>query len=337
VISVDGTIKAGDVGSICMGSSAVLTPTTTVPTGCAGQLYSYTVQGGDSLASIRGALIALLAADPQVTATASSEFTRILLQAKVPGAAGNGTPFQVSVSTGAELLLTSIGPAPPAPGLGAMLCCASAAGTSITKNNPALAGETIIIYATGLGLPSLSPLVDEYLLSGQPYAGPPTFPQSFVSAQINTTTANVLRAELAPGMIGIYQVYLQLSSALTTDPGAELYIAQNAFRSNVVTVPVFATPVLSSVTCIPSTVTSGNSTTCSVLLTVAAPTGQTTVNLTSSDNTNFPVPSSVVIPAGSTNVSFTVQTVAISFTETVTITASYGTLSSTASIILNPS
>ncbi|MGA3074930.1 MAG: hypothetical protein ABSG56_14670 [Bryobacteraceae bacterium] len=339
VISVDGTIKAGDVGSICIGSSAALTATTTTPTGCTGQLYSYTVQGGDSLASIRGALIALLAADPQVTATASSEFTRILLQAKVAGAAGNGTPFQVSVSTGAELLLTAIGPAPPSPGEGAMLCCASTGGANVTGPNStaALPGETIIVYATGLGLPSLSPQADKYLLTGQPYAGPPTYPQSFVSAQINNTTANVLRAELAPGMIGIYQVYLQLSASLATDPKAELYIAQNDFRSNVVTLPVFATPVLSSITCDPSTVTSGNSTACSVLLTVAAPTGQTTVNLTSSDNTNFPLPSSVVIPAGSTDITFTVQTVAISFTEDVTITATYGNLTSTATITLNPS
>jgi uncharacterized protein (TIGR03437 family) len=338
VISVDGTIKVGDVGSICIGSSAALTAQTNAPpTGCTGQLYSYTVQGGDSLASIQDAFIALLAADPQVTATASSEFTRILLQAKVVGAAGNGTPFQVSVSTGSNLLLTAIGPAPPSPGTGAMLCCASTAGASLTKNNPALAGETIVVYATGLGLPSLSPLVDQYLLSGQPYEGPPTFPQSFVSAQINNTTANVLRAEMAPGMIGVYQVYLQLSSSLTTDPLAELYIAQNDFRSNVVTLPVFATPVLSSVTCNPSTVTSGDDTACTVELTVAAPTGQTTVNLTSSDDTNFPVPSSVVIPAGSTYISFTVTTLAISFTETVTVTATYGTLTSTATITLNPS
>ena len=338
VISVDGTIKVGDVGSICIGSSAALTAQTNAPpTGCTGQLYSYTVQGGDSLASIQDAFIALLAADPQVTATASSEFTRILLQAKVVGAAGNGTPFQVSVSTGSNLLLTAIGPAPPSPGTGAMLCCASTAGASLTKNNPALAGETIVVYATGLGLPSLSPLVARYLLSGQPYEGPPTFPQSFVSAQINNTTANVLRAEMAPGMIGVYQVYLQLSSSLTTDPLAELYIAQNDFRSNVVTLPVFATPVLSSVTCNPSTVTSGDDTACTVELTVAAPTGQTTVNLTSSDDTNFPVPSSVVIPAGSTYISFTVTTLAISFTETVTVTATYGTLTSTATITLNPS
>jgi uncharacterized protein (TIGR03437 family) len=343
IISVDGTVKAGNVGSICMNSNAALTDQTAAPpTGCTGQLYNYTVQPGDSLAGIRDAFIALLGADPDVTATASSEFTRILLQAKVPGTAGNNIPFEVAVSTGSDLLLTAIGPAPPSPGVGALLCCANTAGARVTVNNAALPGETILVYATGLGLPSLAPTLDPYLLTGQPYQGPAAnFPQSFVSGQINNVTTNVLRAELAPGLIGIYQVYLNLGASLATDPGAELYIAQNDFRSNVVTVPVFATPVLSSVTCNPSTVTAGDTTTCTVLLTVAVPTGLTTVSLSSSDQVNFPVPSSVTVPAGTTLVSFTVTVGNVGATEDVTVTATLtttvGTLTSTTTITLNPS
>ena len=127
-----------------------------------------------------------------------------------------------------------------------MLCCANTAGALLTKGNPAIAGETFIIYATGLGLPSLTPLIGMNLLTGQPYNGPlGNAPQSFVSSQVNSTTANVLRAELAPGMIGIYQVYLQLAASVTTDPNAQLYIAQNDFLSNIVTIPIFSTPVLS--------------------------------------------------------------------------------------------
>ena len=338
VISVDGTIKVGNVGSICIGSSAALTSTATTPTGCTGQLYNYTVQSGDSLASIRDALIAMLSADPQVTATASSEFTRILLQARVAGSAGNGIPFNVAISTQANLLLTAIGQTPPSPGAGALLCCANTLGAPVTQNNnPALPGETIVVYATGLGLPSLSPGVGPYILTGQPWTGPPTSPQSFVSSQIDNATANVLRAELAPGLIGIYQVYLNLPSSLNTNPKAELYIAQNAFRSNVVTIPVFATPVLSAVQCNPSTVTAGNTTTCTVLLTVAAPTGQTTVTLSSSDNTNFPVPSSITIAGGTAQASFTVTAGPVGVTEDVTVTATLNSLTSTTTVTLNPS
>ncbi len=299
MISVDGTIKAGDVGTICIGSSSAMVATNSLPTGCTGRQYNYFVQAGDSLANIQMALISEMADDPQVTATASTEFTRILLQAKVPGAAGNGIPFQTIDSTNAHLLLTAIGPPPPSPAVGALLCCASTAGAPVTVQNPAQAGETIVVYATGLGLPALTPVQDLYLLSGQPYAGPTNnFPQNFVSSQLGNTTANVLRAELAPGMIGIYQVYLQLSASATTDPEAELYIAQNAFLSNIVAVPVLNTPVLSSISCSPSTLNPTNTSTCTVSLTVAVPTGTTTINIASTDNTNFPVPSSVTIPAG---------------------------------------
>jgi uncharacterized protein (TIGR03437 family) len=338
VISVDGTIKVGDVGSICIGSNAALTVNTSAPaTGCTGQQYNYTVQGGDSLAAIRDAFIALLAADPQVTATASSEFTRILLQSKVIGPAGDGTPFQVAASTGAHLLLTAIGETPPAPGVGALLCCANTAGAPVTVNNAALPGETILVYATGLGLPYLAPGVDPFLLTGQPYAGPTgTFPQNFVSGQIDNTTVNVLRAELTPGAIGVYQVYLNLDSSLTTDPFAQLYIAQNDFRSNLVTVPIFATPVLSAVECNPSTVASAATSTCEVVLSVAVPTGVTTVAL-SSDNPLFPVPTSVAIPAGATSVSFTVTVGTVGATQTATVTATLNNLTSTATITLNPS
>jgi uncharacterized protein (TIGR03437 family) len=337
VVSVDGTIRVGDIASICMNSNAVLTATSTTPTGCTGTLYNYTVQPGDSLASIRDALISLLAVDPLVTASASSEFTRILLTARAAGAAGNGIPFNVSVSVGADVLLTAIGQAPPSPGAGALLCCANTAGAQVTVNNAALPGETIVIYATGLGLPFLSPGVDGYLLSGQPYQGPPTFPQAFVSSQIDNATVNVLRAELAPGLVGIYQVYLNLSSSLNTDRFAELYIAQNDFTSNVVTVPVFATPVLSSIGCDPSTLTSGTDSTCTVTLSVAVPTGETTVTLSSSDNVNFPVPTSITIAAGTTSSSFTVVTGTVTYTEDITVTATLNNLTSTTTITLNPS
>ncbi|MGC9945143.1 MAG: hypothetical protein ABSF64_02000 [Bryobacteraceae bacterium] len=338
VISVDGTIKGGDIGSICIGSSAALTSNVSAPaTGCSGQQYNYTVQPNDSLAAIQDAFIALLAADPQVIATASTEFTRILLQAKIAGAAGDGIPFQAATNTASHLTLTPIGQTPPAPGAGALLCCANTAGAPVTVNNAALPGETILVYATGLGLPYLTPGVDPNLLTGQAYNGPPgTFPQNFVSGQVNNTTLNVLRAEMAPGTIGIWQVYLNLDASLTTDPAAEFYIAQNAFRSNVVTLAIFATPVLSSVQCNPDTVDSGATTTCSVILSVAVPTGVTTVTLTS-DTAAFPVPTSVTIPAGATTATFTVTVGTVGATETATVTATLNNLTSTATITLNPS
>jgi len=338
VVSVDGTLKAGDIGTICIDSSTALAAATgAIPTGCTGgRMYNYRVQASDSLATIQNAFVELLNGDPQVTATASSEFTRIILQARVAGSAGNGIPFQVTESTGAQLLLTAIGPPVPSPGTGVVLCCASTQGAALTVDNPALAGETIIVYATGLGLPQLTPLVDLYLLSGQPYNGPVgNTPQNFVSSQVNNTTANVLRAELAPGLIGIYRVYLQLASALTTDPKAELYIAQNSFLSNTVTIPVFATPQLSSVSCDSTSLNSGGTTTCTVALTVAVPTGSTTVSLSSSSSL-LSVPGSVTVSAGTTSATFTATEGTVTVSQSATITATLATATSTVTLTLNP-
>ena len=343
VVSVDGTIKAGNIGSICIGSSSTFTATTTTPTGCSGgRIYNYTVQASDSLYSVQRAFVAMLQNDPQVTATASSEFTRIILQARTAGTAGNGIPFQVAINTGANLLLTAIGPANPSPAVGVMLCCASTAGAPITVASPAVPGETIVVYATGLGVPSLSPELDQDLLTGQPYQGPEfNTARYLVSATIDNTTANVLRAELAPGMIGIYQVYLQLNASLATDPQAQLFIDQNDnvngtyFVSNTVTVPVFATPLLSSIACSPSSLNSGGTTTCTVVLSVAINTGTTTVNL-SSDNTLLTVPASVSVEAGATSASFTATAGTITSSQTATVSATLGNTSTTTTVSLAP-
>jgi hypothetical protein len=104
----------------------------------------------------------------------------------------------------------------------------------------------------------------------------------------------------------------------------------------VVTMPVYATPVLSAVNCNPTTVVSGGTSTCQVVLSVAAPTGVTTVAL-SSDNPLFPVPTSITIPAGTTFADFTVTVGTVTVTEDATVTATLNNLTSTVTITLNPS
>ncbi len=78
IISVDGSISAGDVGNITIGANT----------------YTYSVQSTDTLASIRDAFIALINSNSEevVTASAAPAFTRILLQAKVPGPEGDWDP-----------------------------------------------------------------------------------------------------------------------------------------------------------------------------------------------------------------------------------------------------
>ena len=54
--------------------------------------YSYTVKATDTLAIIRNGLIQAIngTPDPLVTASASNEYTRIVLRANTPGPAGEG-------------------------------------------------------------------------------------------------------------------------------------------------------------------------------------------------------------------------------------------------------
>ena len=217
-VSIDGTATGGNVVSISIN----------------GRAYSYTVQGTDTLATVRDAFVALINANPneQVVASAAGEYTRVILTAKVAGPAGNGIKVTVSSSTGATVTMSPLG--------NGVTCCASIAGARVTPNNPAIPGETITIYATGLGPATLLDGSGPIGTTGQVYDGPvPNTPVVPVdNAQVGGSTANVLGASLEPGMIGVYRVDLQISTALPTNPNTQIYIAQNVFTSNIVTIPV---------------------------------------------------------------------------------------------------
>jgi uncharacterized protein (TIGR03437 family) len=215
VVSVDGTITAGNTATVSINSRP----------------YSYTVLAADTLNTVQAALVAEINADPQVTATASSAFTRIIIQARIPGPAGNGIPVAASTSTGATIILTAFN---------AATCCANTAGSPVTTENPAAENELINIFGTGLGVLANG----QGSPAGYPYLGP--VPNSvdqanFVSATLAGATAQVLNAGFPYGSIGIYQIELQMPAGLATSNNAQLYIAQNAFISNIVTIPVTST------------------------------------------------------------------------------------------------
>jgi uncharacterized protein (TIGR03437 family) len=327
VVSVDGTIAAGDTGTICIGSSV---------SGCTGgRTYTYTVQASDTLATVEQALVALVNADSQVTAHASGAYTRIVIQARVQGPSGNGIPFQASVSASAHLLLTAIGPAPPSPGVGALLCCATNGGP-ITSNSPAIPGELITVYGAGLGLPVLTPGVDPYVITGQVYEGPAAnAPQSSVSSLTSGKTAQVIAAGLMPGTIGIYQVFLLLNTSLPTDPLTQLTIAQDLYVSNIVTFPVFSTNAISAFSCNNIALNSSGTATCTVTLTQAATGNGTSVTL-SSNNSLLTVPSSVTVASGATTGTFTATAGTIPSSQTAVITATLGSNTQTVTFALSP-
>jgi len=225
VVSVDGIAIPNDVATINIED----------------RVYSYTVQATDNTALIRDGLIAQINANPseKVTATPSGQFTRIILTAKVAGPDGNGIAITGASSTNASVIITA---------LNAQTCCASAAGTRVTPDNPAVPGEVISIFATGIGLAIAG---DGSLVgvTGQLFQGPafntPGVPVD--NAQVGGLTANVLNAGLAPGTLGTYQIDLQISDQLKTNPNTQLYIAQSVFTSNIVTIPVVSpTPTVTA-------------------------------------------------------------------------------------------
>jgi hypothetical protein len=221
LVDIDGTPTAGDVDTIIIDSNN----------------YDYTVQATDTLQSIRDGLIILINANTneKVTAAPAGEFTRIILTAKVGGPAGNGIPITGDISTDATETISPLD--------SSSTCCANIAGSLVTADNPVVPGEVITIYATGIGPTTLADGLTPASVTGQVYPGPAlNLPVTNVdNAQVGGTTANVLSAGLAVGTLpGIYQVNLQISNSLPTNPLTQMYIAQNVFTSNIVTIPVVA-------------------------------------------------------------------------------------------------
>ncbi len=232
VISVDGTPSAADIVTVSIED----------------RQYGYAVTSTDTLNTIRDALVALINsnADEKVVAIASGSFTRIILRAKVPGPAGDGLVIAGSVvgetTTNATTLVTSTSsPTETVTAINSTLCCANVAGAPVTAFNPAVPGEMIVVYATGLGIVGPTP-AQQSIMDGFPYSGPIlNEPTSSVSANnFGGSTGNILFAGLQTGAIGVYQVVIQVPLSLPTNPLTQLTISQDIYTSNLVTVPVFA-------------------------------------------------------------------------------------------------
>ncbi len=217
VVDFTGTVKAGDTLTITVGGNA----------------HNYTVQSTDSLFSITQNMAQVInsAPDPNVTAQLGGAFNRVVLVARQGGAAGNGISVSTSTSSGANITLTAYTNA---------TCCNVVSGSPVTPNNPAAPGETIVLSATGLGLvDNLTGNTLTDLPTGQPYTSYPlNSADNAVSATLGSTTGQIVSAGLAQGSYGVYQVQMIVPQGQATNAATPLYIAQNAFISNTVTIPV---------------------------------------------------------------------------------------------------
>ena len=99
-------------------------------------------------------------------------------------------------------------------------------------------GESIVVYATGLGLMGPTP-ARKAQLDGVPYGGPFGIPRGIVSSLVGGSTANVISASMLKGAVGVYEVVLELNPNLGSNDRTELTIAQAFTTSNIVTIPIF--------------------------------------------------------------------------------------------------
>lgn len=220
-ISIDGTAKKDDLATVTVN----------------GRSYSYKVLDRDVDAqdfskanyTLRDKLVEAINSgngDPEVIAFPSGYYTRLRLQSRKLGPDGNGTPLAVKTNDSSGVILTAFNNE---------LCCANVAGSRVTDENPAVPGETLVILATGLG--AIFPeAANNNVFTGIGYNGPEiNEPLEFVSSIAGGKTANVLFAGLKLGLIGIYEIHLELNTDLDTNPRMQLTIAQSFQVSNIVT------------------------------------------------------------------------------------------------------
>jgi hypothetical protein len=95
------------------------------------------------------------------------------------------------------------------------------------------------------------------------------------------------------------------------------------------------TPTLSALSLSPSSVVGGTSSTGTVTLSGAAPSGGAAVSL-SENSSATTVPASVTVPAGATSANFTVTTASVTATTSATLSAVFGGVTRTAALTVNP-
>ena len=215
-----------------------------------GVTYNYAVTSTDvaatvPLASIVSNMVTLInATDTNVTASVGGAYNRVVLTAKQAGAAGTGITVTATSETTSsntavpsDLLLTAYSPA---------TCCNVTPNSPIQIGNPAAPGEMITVTAAGMG-PINDPTntAGSSLGTGVPYAGPAANNVTqFVTATMGNTssgegtTAQVVSAFLPEKSYGTYQVQIIVPQGQPTNNTTTLNIAQNAFISNTVTLPV---------------------------------------------------------------------------------------------------
>ncbi len=111
------------------------------------------------------------------------------------------------------------------------------AGAPVTVVNPAHAGETLLVWTTGLGEVEGGDANGE-VKAGVPLSVSDASVVSIVDAGVNGRSVPVISAVLPQGAVGVYEVRIQLPDDLLSDPKAQLSLMENGNASNTVLFPL---------------------------------------------------------------------------------------------------
>jgi uncharacterized protein (TIGR03437 family) len=110
-------------------------------------------------------------------------------------------------------------------------------GAPVTTANPAHAGETLIVWAAGLGKVEPGDMAAG-VKAGTPLSGADAPVTNFVEAVVDGRSVPVIAAVLPQGGVGVYEVRFQVPDDLPSDSKAQLSIVQNGSVSNTVVFPL---------------------------------------------------------------------------------------------------
>lgn len=159
---------------------------------------------------------------------------------------------------------------------------------------------------------------------------------SVVSLSSNSSSASVPSSvTVAAGNTSASFTVTTTSVTTTTTAVITATLGSSSQQASLTITPPSSGPSVSSVSLNPTSVVGGNSSTGTVTLSAAAPSGGSVVSL-SSNSSSASVPSSVTVPSGSTSATFTVTTTSVSSTTTAVITATLGSSSQQATLTITP-
>jgi uncharacterized protein (TIGR03437 family) len=222
-ITVDGSIEEGDTASVTIQD----------------RTYTYSVKADDSLDSVRDALVASINANSEeiVVAVSVAAFHRIQLQSKIAGPAGEGIPYTATSGDGGNgtisLVVSSNSEA---------TCCSNVKDSQITLSNPAVPGETVYFYATGLG--PVDPQAAQMVANtGERYSGPALntpLPRNFLYALAGGATADILSGGLEPGTFDLYKLVVVLGPGTVVGDNkyVGMTISQFIYTSNTANIAI---------------------------------------------------------------------------------------------------